>query len=152
MAAQLMATNGPSARGLSACSAAGEQLLAGAALALEQHGRVGGRGAVQLLQHLAQLGVLADDARRAAALGQLLLQQDVLGEHPALRDRPLDHQQQVIGIDGLGQEVHRPFLHRRHRVLDAAVGGHDDDLQLGVELLGRAQHAEAVAVRQLQSR
>ena len=43
-----------------------------------------------------------------------------------------------------------PFLHRRHRVLDAAVGGHDDDLQLGIELLGGAQHAEAVADGKLQ--
>ena len=59
-------------------------------------------------------------------------------------------QQQVIGIDRLGQEVHRAFAHRRHRVLDAAVGGHDDDRQLGVELLGGAQDAEAVALRQLQ--
>ena len=78
------------------------------------------------------------------------LQQHVLGEHAALRQRALDHQQQVIGIDRLGQEVHRPFLHRRHRVLDAAVGGHHDDRQFRVELLGGAQHAEAVAVGQLE--
>ena len=96
------------------------------------------------------LRILADDARRAAPLGELLLQQDVLGQHPALRDRALDHQQQMIGIDGLGQEVHRPFLHRGHRVLDAAIGGHHDDLQLGVELLGRAKDAEAVADGKLQ--
>ena len=82
--------------------------------------------------------------RRSA---ELLLQQDVFGQHAPLRDRPLDHQQQVIGIDGLGEKVHRAFLHRRHRVLDAAVRGHHDDRQLGIELLGRAQHAEAVADR-----
>ena len=34
---------------------AGEQLLAGAALAFEEHGRVGGGRAVQLLRHLPQL-------------------------------------------------------------------------------------------------
>ena len=56
----------------------------------------------------------------------------------------------MIGIDGLGEKVHRPFLHRRDRVLDAAVRRHDDDLQLGIELLGRAQHAQAVARRKLQ--
>ena len=105
---------------------------------------------MQLLRHLAQRRVLADDARRAAPLGQLLLQQEVLGEHAPLGDRPLDHQQQVFGIDRLGEEVDRALAHRRHRVLDAAVGGHHDDRQLGVELLGRAQHAEAVADRQLQ--
>ena len=56
----------------------------------------------------------------------------------------------MIRIDGLGQEVHRAFLHRGHGILDAAVGGHDDDLQLGIELLGGAQHAKAVAGGQLQ--
>ena len=61
-----------------------------------------------------------------------------------------DEQQQVIGIDGLGQEVHRPFLHRRDRVLDAAVGGHDDDGDVGVDLLGGAEHAEAVPLGQAQ--
>ena len=129
-----------------------EQLLAGAALAFEEHGRVGRRRAMQLLRHLPQLRILADDARRAAPLGELLLQQEVLGQHPPLRDRALDHQQQVIGIDGLGEEVHRAFLHRRDRVLDAAVGGHHDDRQLGIELLGRAQDAEAVADREASGR
>ena len=73
MAAQLMATNGPSLRGLERVERAREQLLAGAALAFEQHGGVGGGRAVQLLQHLRSRGILADDARRAAPLGQLLL-------------------------------------------------------------------------------
>ena len=42
MAAQLMATNGPLARGESWCSERGHQLLAGAALAEQEHGGVGG--------------------------------------------------------------------------------------------------------------
>ena len=130
--------------------AAREQLLAGAALAFEQHRRVGGRGAVQLLQHLAERRVLADDPRRAAPLGQLLLQQDVLGQHAPLRDGALHHQQQVIGIDRLGEKVRRPLVHRGHGVLNAAVRGHDDHRQLGVELLGRAQDAKPVAGRQLE--
>ena len=69
---------------------------------------------------------------------------------PALRERALDQQQQMIGIDRLGEEVERPFLHRRDRVLDAAVRGHHDDRQLGIEFLRRAQHAEAVALGQPQ--
>ena len=40
----------------------------------------------------------------------------------------------------------RAFLHRRHRILDAAVGGHHDDRQLGIDLLGGPEHAEAVAL------
>ena len=46
----------------------------------------------------------------------------------------------------------RPFLHRGDRILDAAVSGHDDDRHIGVELLRRAQHAEAVPLRQPQVR
>ena len=34
--------------------------------------------------------------------------------------------------------------------MDAAIGGHHDDLQLGIELLGRAKDTEAVADGKLQ--
>jgi hypothetical protein len=54
-----------------------KQLLAGAAFALEQHRRIGGGGAMQLLRDLPQLRVLADDARRAAAFRELLLEDQV---------------------------------------------------------------------------
>ena len=102
------------------------------------------------MRHLLQPRVLADDLRRAAALRELVLEQDVLGRQPALRERALDQQQQVIGIDRLGEEVERAFLHRRDRVLDAAERRHHDDRQLRVEFLGRAQDAEAVALGQPQ--
>ena len=90
-----------------------EQLLAGAALAFEQHRRVGAGRALQRDRHLLQLRVLADDLRRAAARGELLFEQDVLGGQAPLRERALDHQQQMIGIDRLGEKVERAFLHRR---------------------------------------
>ena len=128
MAAQLIATNGPSARGTQGVQRAREQFLAGSALPFQQDGGVRRRGAMELLRHLPELRVLADDARCAPPLGQLLLQEEIIGQHPPLRDRAFDHQQQVIRIDRLGQEVHRALAHRGHRVLDAAVGGHDDDL------------------------
>ena len=96
--------------------------------------------------------IVADDLRRAAALRQLFLQDHVFGGQPPLRERALDHQQQMIRIDRLGQEVERAFLHRGDRVLDAAERRHDDDRQLGIELLRRAQHAEAVALGQPQVR
>ena len=105
---------------------------------------------MELLRDLTKLAVFADDPRRAATLGQLLFEDDVLGEHPALRDRPLDHQKQVIGFDGLGQKIHRPFAHRGDSVLDASVRSHHDDGQIGVEFLRRAQDAEAIANGQLE--
>ena len=56
----------------------------------------------------------------------------------------------MIGIDRLGEEVQRALLHRLDGVLDAAVGGHDDHRQLGVDFLGGPQHAHAVALGQPQ--
>ena len=129
-----------------------EQLLAGAALPFEQHRRVGGGGAVQRDRHLLELRVVADDLRRAAALGQLFPQDQVFRGQPALRERALDHQQEMVGIDRLRQEVEGAFLHRGDGVLDAAERGHDDDRQLGIEVFRRAQHAEAVPLRQAEIR
>jgi hypothetical protein len=50
----------------------------------------------------------------------------------------------VIGFDGLGQEVHRTFPHRRHGVLDAPVRRHYNNRQIRVELLCGTQDAEPV--------
>ena len=92
--------------------------------------------------------IFSDDLRRAAALGELLFEQEVLGRQPPLRQRPLDEQQQVIGIDRLGEKVERAFLHRRDGVLDVAECGHHDDRQLGVQVLRGAQHAKTIAIGQ----
>ena len=63
-AAQWTLTNGRPARGLVVVDRLGEQLLAGAALAADQHrGRAGGDLA-HLLQELAHLRAGADDAGR----------------------------------------------------------------------------------------
>ena len=127
---------------------AGEQLLAGAALAFEQHRRVGARRALQRDRHLLQPRVFADDLRRATPCRKLLTQQEILGRQAPLRERALDHQQQVIGIDRLGEKVQRAFPHGRHGVLNAAERGHHDHRHLGIELLGGTQHTEPITVRQ----
>ena len=85
--------------------------------------------------------------RRTATHRELLLEQQVLGHHPALFERARDEQGEVIGVDGLGQEIERALLHRGDGVFDAAVRRHDDDWGVGVELLRGAQHAEPIAFR-----
>ena len=125
-----------------------EQLLAGAALAFDEHRGVGRRGAVQRCQHPDQRRVRPDDLRRAAPHRQLLLQEEVLGQQPPLLERARDQEQEVVRIDRLGQKVEGAFLHRGHGVLDATVGGHHDDGRCGVLLLGGPQHAEPVPARQ----
>ena len=127
-----------------------EEFLAGSALTLQQHRGVGGRRPMQLLRHLAQVGILADDPRRAPPCGEFLLEQHVFGGHPALRHRARHDEQEVIGVNRLGQEVCCALLHGGHRVLNARVRGHHDDGKFRVELLRGAKHAEPVAFRQLE--
>ena len=131
---------------------AGEELLAGPALALEEHRRVRRRRPLQAREHFPQRQVVADQLRRAAPDRELLLEQQVLGHHPALFERARDEQGQVIGIDGLGEKIERAFFHRGDGILDAPVRRHDDHRDVGVELLRRAQHAEPIALGEPQVR
>ncbi len=126
------------------------ELFARAAFALEQHRGVGAGGAFDGHHHLAQGRGFADDARAAAAGGGFLFEQPVFTEHALLLERARHQQQQVIGIDGLGEEVERAVLHGLDGVLDAAVGRHHDDRQFRIQILGGAQHAHAVAFGQAQ--
>ena len=64
----------------------------------------------------------------------------------------MDHQQQVIRIDRLGEKIERAFLDGFDSILNRAVRGHDDDRQLGIQLFGRVQDAKAVSLGQAQIR
>ncbi len=152
MAAQLIATNGASARGLSACSdRANSSLPVPLSPSIKTVVSVAAARWSDAVD-LTQRRILAHEQRRPAPDRQLLFQQQVFGDDAALVERAGNEEEQMIGVDGLREEVHRPFLHRGHRILDAAVGGHDDDRNVGIDLLRGAQHPEAVAVRQAQIR
>ena len=129
-----------------------EQLLPRAALPFEQHRRIGGGGPLERRKELPERRILADQLRRTPPHRELLLEQQVLGDDPPLLERAADEQQEVVGIHRLGEEVHRPFLHRRDRVLDAAIRGHDDDGDVRIDLFRRAEHAEPVPLRETQVR
>ena len=75
----------------------------------------------------------------------LLLEQHELGDQAAPFDRAVEEEQQVVGVDRLGEEVGGPLLHGPHRLLDGAEGGHHQHRRLGVGLAGRLQHVEAAA-------
>ncbi len=139
-------------RGLSAVDRARHQLLAGAALALDEHRGIAARHPLHVLQDTAQRLVLADDVRDAAPERQFFAQQEVLGQHAPLLDGAPRQQQQVLGIDRLGDEIERTLAHGAHRVLDSSIRGHHDDGQVGIGVLGQAQHAEAVTVAEAQVR
>ena len=134
-AAQLRQTKTFSRRGLLSWTAAGDQLLAHAALAADQHGGVAGGGLADLLGHLADRRAAADDL---AADAQPLAQLDVLGAHPG----------EVLGQFLPAADV----LHRhRHRVghgqgeLEVVRVGHDGAVG-GIEM-DQAEHLAAAADR-----
>ncbi len=129
---------------------AGEQLLAGAALAEQQHGRVARRRALERQHGVLERGVLAEHARQAETLLVVVLEQHELGEQPPPLDRAVEEEQQVVGVDGLREEVGGAVLHRPHGLLDGAERGHHDDRGLGVGLERRVEHVEAAPRRQLQ--
>ena len=119
------------------------QLLAGAALALEQDRRAARRDARGDREHALQRRGARDDAalaaRRAAGVGAGA----AALARPA-RARMLAHQVQEIGRrERLGEEVERAELHRRDRVLDRAVRRHHHHRQAGMPLLHRRQQLGA---------
>ena len=127
-----------------------EELLAGPALPFDQHRRIGRGRALQRRKHLAQRGIFADQLRRAASDRQLLLQQQVLVDDAALFESAADEQEQVLGVDRLGEEVEGPFLHRADGVLERAERGHDDHRDLFVQLFRGPQDGEAIPFRKPQ--
>ncbi len=103
-----------------------EQLLARAALALQQHRGAGGRRHRHRLQDAAQRRALADDLPLVAELHHLAAQRLVLAAQPHELQRLVHRQPQLLGAHRLGDVVDRPGLDRRHRVLDARVAGEHD--------------------------
>ena len=126
----------------------GGQLLAGAALADDQH--VGVRRGHRL-QHLEDPLDRRGGAEHLAVgglLGELAPQVGGLGEEPAALERLADQHQHLVGVEGLGDEVEGALLGRLHRLGDGPVPGHDDDLDRRVLGLEQPQQVEAVAVGQ----
>ena len=132
IAAQLMATNGPFAAVRELVQRARHQLLAGAAFAQQQHRRVGGGRALDRQHRLLQRGILAQELRQADPALVFLLEQHVLGEQPAAVDGAVEQDHEVVGVHGLGEEVGGAVLHRAHRLVDGAEGGHHHHRHLRV--------------------
>ena len=123
----------------------GDDLLAGTALALDQHVAL---VVLQALDHSAQRARL----RRAphqlwapATSPELLLELLVAGHEPAPIDGLANRGANPVGIvEGLLEVVERPTAHASHGAFDAGVAGHDDDLDLGPGCLHLIENVEAV--------
>jgi hypothetical protein len=110
---------------------AGDQLLAGAALSQHEDGGVVGSHPFQRVEQLLHGARLAHDAEP----GHLLAGDGGRGGDGAALARALDaaveRGQQVLDLDGLGQEVRGAAFHRLHGGVDRAEAGDDDRRQPG---------------------
>src|SRR5437867_2030926 len=125
----------------------GDQLLAGAALAEDQHVGVGVGHGSDRLQHALDAGGGAENLAVGRLVGEPPPQLRVLDDELAVLERVLDESHHLVGIERLLEHVEGPgALGRLHRLAHGAVGGDDDDLHRRVARLQLAREREAVAV------
>ena len=125
------------------------EILAGSALAGQQHRRR--RAGGDLLQQRAHADhdvALADDPLEAVGLRLAGAQRAHLA--PQLRRlQRLGHEQRdLVDVERLVRVVIGAVLHRLDGVVDARIGGQEDDQRVRVVLLDLLEHREAVGVRQ----
>ncbi len=128
----------------------GDQLLARAVFAEDQHGGVGRGGRAEALQDLLHAAAVAHDAFEAELLVELALQLAVGPVDPDALRGLLDDGAQLGHVDRLGQVVGGALLDGLDGRLDVAVPGDDDDLGLGRLGTGLAQDRQAVEVGHLE--
>ncbi len=127
-----------------------DQLLAGAGLALNQHGAVHRRDQLQGLEDLLHRRALADDVVEAVAIAQLRAQFGVLLPQAPLVDAGRQHARQLRQLERLDEEVDGAALDRGDGFLDAAEPGHHDGEDLGVARQRGVEDVHAVGVGQPQ--
>ena len=122
----------------------GDELLAGAGLAADQHGDVAAGDARGGVEQAAHRPARADDP---AAEGLLGGQPPVVDAQPARLERALDDQGDLVDVERLGEVVVGAGLHRRDRDALRAVRGEQDHRQRRIALDDAAQQLEAVHAR-----
>ena len=131
---------------------AGQHLLAGAGLALDQHVDILAGHLVGQRHQAPHQGGTADlEADRSGYFRPLFPCLISLPQRISLGGGPGDQLLYFADVvKRLLQIFVRPLLHGCHRCFDGAVTGHDDDLAGGLPGLDRLQQGQAVRVGQLQ--
>ena len=125
-----------------------DELLAGAALALNQDRRPAGRRLNDQVEHPPHRRAASDDVVEVAVLLlNVLPQRPVLVDQAPALERVLDDDEHFVVLERLGDVVERAALHRGDGVLDRRERGHHDDRQLVVEFLERLERRHAVDAR-----
>jgi hypothetical protein len=124
------------------------QLLAGAALAGDQHGRLALRDGVDAVEQAQHGRAAPDDVAARLALRQLGPRPLELALQGQLRGDAIHLQDDLRDVEGLGDVVVGAFLERRDRVRHGAVGGDQDDVGAGRLLPHAAKQGQAVDLGQ----
>src|SRR5262245_3029181 len=126
----------------------GDQLLAGAVLALNEDVCLARRHAFNQLEELLHLLALADHVLELVAILQLGLQLLVFVNQRLLFDRLLELVEQALRVDRLFQEVKSPRLDRLYRPRNVALPRYHDDFSFLVNLFELPDELDAVHIGQ----
>ena len=96
----------------------GDQLLARARLALDQDRGLRRRDLLHLVDQVLEHGGIPDDAAKAELIVQALVELLDLDLEGLRLEGPPDQDVEPLDVDGLGQEIDRPALHRLDRGVD----------------------------------
>src|SRR2546425_1718063 len=128
---------------------AGDELLAGAALALDEHRRGAAGDLLEERHHAAERGARADDRALLEQVVEPLLERAVLLDQVSALEGLADQAQELGALERLGEEVVRALLHRLDRLLDRAEGGQEDHVHFGRDRLDRSEQLDTPEARQL---
>jgi hypothetical protein len=107
------------------------ELFADAALPRDQHRRLEVGDLRDSLEHGLHLARLGGELLEAGLLADLLLEGAVLAAERLALLRLLQGEEQLLGLEGLGDVVVGPRFDCFDRQVQASVGAHDDDGDLG---------------------
>ena len=126
----------------------GDELFAGAALALNEDGGAAGRDLGDKVEDLEHDLAFAHDVGEVVALLEGALELKVLFLGAVAGDGGADVGEELFVVPGLLDEVFRAGADGFDDVVDGAVGGDHDDGQLGLALLDLGQQLEAALAGQ----
>ncbi len=121
--------------------------LPGAALALDEDGGGRGRDLLDHAHHFLHGRALGDELRGPARPDDLAAQAQVVEAQPLALLGLAEHEQHLVGPEGLAEVVVGAGLHRLDGQLVRAVSAHDDDGELRIGSLRGPHQREAVELR-----
>ena len=123
------------------------QLLPRPALPCDEDVEIGPGGALDQREHLLHGGAGADQVLEPVPPSHLAAERAVLLPQPAVLHGPLQRQDQLLDLEGLGHVVEGALLHGVDRRSDGGERGDDDHLRVRLALGGGAHDLQPVDVR-----